>query len=107
MDIDIKHDWVQSILMDRFKYVMRGEAEVYFSYFVYNVKKFHHIKNKQDVMNFWTSVYNRSPGGGGTDIGSIINQLEIEVNSGNFFSTGLDLSEEKPEVLIINDGQLA
>ena len=105
MDMTEKQDWVQSILMDRFRYVIAEEAEVYFSYFEERTFGFHHIKNKADVIKFWRTVYNDSPCGGGTDIGGIIKTLDNEVKSGNFFGTKLDLSEERPEVLIVNDGQ--
>ena len=54
MDASFKQDWVNAILIDRFRYVMQGEAEVFFSYFVHNPERmhFHHIHDKESVMAF-------------------------------------------------------
>ena len=43
-----KQIWVNAILIDRFRYVMKGEAEVFFSYFVDDPTEldFQHIKNR-------------------------------------------------------------
>lgn len=105
MDQNIKHEWVCAILMDRMKYVINGEAEIYFSYFVRSFQPFYHIKNEEDVMHFWKKVYNSNPDGGTTSIGSLIESLNNEINQKRLFNLKLDLSKEKPEVLIINDGK--
>jgi REP element-mobilizing transposase RayT len=41
MHEEFKQDWVNAILIDRFKYVMKGEAEVFFSYFIHNPEHMH------------------------------------------------------------------
>lgn len=101
-----KQIWVNALLMDRFRYVIRGEAEVYFSYFVYNPNdlKFKHIKNEKDVKDFW-NTFSNYPSGGCTDMGRIVKSIATQVHNGTFFNLKLDLSREKPEILIINDGQ--
>ncbi len=103
-----KQLWVNAILIDRFRYVLKGEAEVYFSYFVDfpGALKFSHIKNAEDVKKFWTTFSNR-PNGGCTDMGRIVKAISEEVSKGvKFFNLkDLDLSKEKPEILIVNDGQ--
>jgi hypothetical protein len=101
-----KQIWVNAILIDRFKYVMKGEAEVFFSYFVHDTSGlcFQHIKNREDVIKFWQTFSNQ-PNGGGTDIGGIVEYVADQVNTGRLHNLHLDLSEEKPEILIINDGQ--
>jgi len=106
MDYDEKQIWVNAILIDRLKYVMQGEAEVFFSYFVHRSKdlNFQHIKNREDVMNFW-STFSNDPNGGTTDIGGIVTYVDEEVSAGRLHNLNVDLSNERPEILIINDGQ--
>ena len=106
MQEDTKQIWVNAILIDRLKYVMREEAEVFFSYFVHDPNKmyFHHLKNRDDVMNFWT-WFSNEPNGGTTDIGAMVTRVDRDVKAGNLGNLDVDLSQEKPEILIINDGQ--
>lgn len=102
-----KQVWVNAILIDRFRYVMKGEAEVFFSYFVYDTDQleFQHIKNREDVIKFW-QTFSNEPNGGGTEIGEIVQYVADEVmHSRQLHNLDVDLSEEKPEILIINDGQ--
>ena len=101
-----KQMWVNAFLIDRFRYVIKGEAEIYFSYFVSTTAglKFTHIKNAKDVAEFWKSFSNY-PGGGQTDIGRIVNYVSDEVKRGRLHNLKVDLSKQKPEILIINDGQ--
>lgn len=106
MDYDTKQIWVNAILIDRFKYVMKGEAEVFFSYFVDSVEdlNFQHIKNREDVINFWQTFSNR-PNGGMTEVGDMVEHISDEITRGTLCNLDVDLSEEKPEILVINDGQ--
>ena len=106
MDDYEKQIWVNAILIDRLRYVMQGEAEVFFSYFVYdkNDLKFHHLKNREDVMDFWT-WFSNDPNGGCTDIGAIVKYVAECVEDGDLHNLDIDLSKERPEILIINDGQ--
>jgi len=106
MDEEEKQVWVNALLIDRFRYVIRGEAELYFSHFVSNPSglKFTHIKNARDVIEFWKTFSNR-PSGSMTDIGRIVTYISEEVKKGKLHNLKLDLSKERPEILIINDGQ--
>jgi hypothetical protein len=106
MDEQEKQIWVNAILIDRLKYVMKEEAEVYFSYFVHQTAslKFHHLKNREDVMNFW-GWFSNDPNGGTTDIGGIVTYIDKEVKAGKLHNLHVNLSSEKPEILVINDGQ--
>lgn len=106
MDEDEKQIWVNAILIDRLRYVMQEEAEVFFSYFVCDSDElqFHHLKNRDDVMDFWT-WFSNNPNGGGTDIGGIVEYVSECVENGNLHNLDIDLSKERPEILIINDGQ--
>lgn len=106
MDSYDKQVWVNAILIDRFKYVMKGEAEVFFSYFVHDPEqlKFQHIKNREDVINFW-QTFSNEPNGGGTEVGQMVDYIAKEISERRLVNLDIDLSEEKPEILIINDGQ--
>ena len=101
-----KQIWVNAILIDRLKYVMKEEAEVYFSYFIHDPSRmrFHHLKNKEDVMNFW-GWFSNDPNGGTTDIGACVTSIANDISECRLGNLNDDLSEEKPEILIINDGQ--
>lgn len=103
---DEKQDWVNAILIDRFRYVLKGEAEVFFSYFVDNpgYMSFQHIHDKESVMKFWQTFSNK-PSGGTTKVGSMVNKVAADVRLGRLHNLKIDLSEEKPEILIINDGE--
>ena len=106
MDYQEKQIWVNAILIDRFKYVMKGEAEVFFSYFVHDIEdlQFHHIKNREDVIAFWQQFSNE-PNGGNTAVGDMVDYISNEIQSHRLHNLDVDLSEEKPEILVINDGQ--
>lgn len=105
MDEHSKQVWVNAILIDRFRYVMKGEAEVFFSYFVDNPDRlrFQHIKDKEDVINFW-SAFSNEPNGGMTEVGLMIDRISEEISNNKLMNLNVDLSEEKPEILVINDG---
>ncbi len=107
MDEDEKQIWVNAILIDRFRYVMKGEAEVFFSYFIHDNKdlKFQHIKDREDVIKFW-QTFSNDPNGGTTAIGELVEYVAKQVTEEKkLHNLDIDLSEEKPEILIINDGQ--
>jgi hypothetical protein len=106
MDEPEKQTWVNAILIDRFKYVMKGEAEVFFSYFVHDAEKldFQHIKNREDVINFW-QTFSNEPNGGNTEVGEMVKRISEDIAIGRLCNLDIDLSEQKPEILVINDGQ--
>ena len=106
MHDDEKQIWVNAILIDRFKYVMKGEAEVFFSYFVHDPDRleFQHIKNREDVINFW-QTFSNEPNGGTTEVGEMVQRIAEDITLGKLCNLDIDLSEQKPEILVINDGQ--
>lgn len=106
MDYDEKQIWVNAILIDRFRYVMKGEAEVFFSYFVDSVNdlEFQHIKDRDDVIAFW-QTFSNNPNGGMTEVGDMVQHISEEITRGKLCNLDVNLSEEKPEILVINDGQ--
>jgi uncharacterized protein with von Willebrand factor type A (vWA) domain len=101
-----KQVWVNALLADRFRYVMKGEAEVFVSF--YNSYPsglhFHHIKDERTVRNFWKEFSNY-PSGGYTNVGRIVEYVAKEIKWGRLHNLKVDLSQELPEILIINDGQ--
>lgn len=106
MSEDFKQIWVNAILVDRFRYVIKGEAEVFFSFFVSDPSDlfFHHVKNNEDVNEFWKNFSN-DPNGNCTNIGRIVEHVSNEINKGRLHNLEIDLSRERPEILIVNDGQ--
>lgn len=103
---DTKQTWVNAILIDRFRYVMKGEAEVFFSYFVHDPEQleFQHIKSREDVIAFW-QTFSNEPNGGETAVADMVERISDEISNGRLCNLDIDLSHEKPEILIINDGQ--
>jgi uncharacterized protein with von Willebrand factor type A (vWA) domain len=106
MDEQEKQDWVNAILIDRFKYVMRGEAEVFFSYFVCSPDQmnFQHIHDRETVIKFW-QTFSNDPDGGTTRVGTMVEKVAADIKKKKLHNLDIDLSEEKPEILIINDGE--
>lgn len=106
MNEEKKQIWVNTILVDRLKYVLKGEAEVYFSYFINNPSSLHfiHIKNEKDVKRFWHNFSN-NPGGSLTDMGRIVEYIDNQIKQGKLHNLDIDLSVERPEILFIQDGQ--
>jgi uncharacterized protein with von Willebrand factor type A (vWA) domain len=106
MNDPFKQDWVNAILIDRFRYVMQGEAEVFFSYFVSEADEmcFQHVHDRASVVKFWQHFSNE-PNGGMTRVGDMVERIASEVGQRRLMNLDIDLSEEKPEILVINDGQ--
>ncbi len=107
MNQDEKQTWVNAILSDRLRYVIKGEAELFISLFTSTTSglRFYHIKNEQDVKDFWMNFSN-NPGGSLTDIGRIVNYVADQITVHHrLHNLNVDLSKELPEILIINDGQ--
>lgn len=107
MDEEFKQDWVNAIMIDRLRYVLKGEAEVFFSYFVSDTDflNFQHIHDRASVLNFW-QTFSNDPNGGGTRVGEMVNYVSHQIiESKRLHNLDIDLSEELPEILIINDGQ--
>lgn len=106
MRTEFKQDWVNAIMIDRLKYVLKGEAEVFFSYFVEDPNQMHfqHIHDRESVYRFWGSFSN-CPDGGMTEVGHMVERISSEISQRKLMNLDIDLSEEKPEILVINDGQ--
>lgn len=108
---DYKQDWVLGILADRLRYCIKGECEIFFSFFltkhdlVRGEFQFTHIKNEEEAMDFFKRL-DTQPSGGDTEIGDVVEAIREEImENKKLFNLNIDLSQEKPEILIINDGQ--
>jgi len=102
-----KQKWVVAILIDRLRYAMKEEAEVFFSYFVDSPSYMHftHIYDKKTALEFWQK-FSTSPNGGDTKLGEMVNYIKKEITENHkLCNLPIDLSEEQPEILAINDGQ--
>jgi len=110
MNEEYKQNWVMGILSDRLRYCMKGECEIFFSYFLTKSDlldgrfQFTHITNEKEALDFFEN-FSTDPSGGDTEIGHVVEAIrhEIEENK-RLFNLDVDLSKEKPEILIINDG---
>jgi len=107
-----KQDWVKAVLADRLMYAIKEECEIFFSFFLteyeldHKTFKFTHIYNEKTALDFWKN-FNDQPSGGDTEIGKIIEKIRIEIEDNHkLFNLDIDLSKEKPEILVINDGKL-
>lgn len=104
-----KQQWVCAILLDRLKYAMIEECEIFFSYFVNDPKdlNFTHIYDKKSAIEFW-SKFSTSPCGGDTYLGDMVNKINHDINEKEILhNLNINLKGEKVEILAINDGQLA
>jgi hypothetical protein len=100
---EFKQEWVVSIIMDRLKYVYKEECEIFFTlYLKCLVGSIQYINNKESALNFIRGFSTR-PSGGNTNIGNVVQELDIRIATGTL--GGIDLKGEKPEILIIADGQ--
>ena len=102
-----KQQIVVAMLVDRLRYAMKGEAEIFFSYFVHDKYdlRFTHIHDRKSALDFW-ATFSTEPNGGDTHLGEMVNHINSEINDyGKLCNLNIDLSKEKPEILAINDGQ--
>lgn len=107
MHMDEKQKWVCAVLMERLKYVMKEECEIFFSFFVHRTDqlKFIHLFDKKSAINFWRS-FSTEPNGGDTYLGDMVNYINKSINEEKrLCNLDVDISQEKIEILAINDGQ--
>lgn len=104
---DEKQKWVVALLVDRLKYCIKGECEVFFSYFVNDTStlNFTHIYDRKTAIEFWTT-FSTMPNGGDTQLGDMVNYIKDQIeNKHQLCNLNVDLSKEKVEILSVNDGQ--
>jgi translation initiation factor 2 beta subunit (eIF-2beta)/eIF-5 len=99
-----KQEWVNALMIDRLRYCIKEEAELYFSYFVHRTSDlmFTHIHNRETAIKFWAGFSNH-PNGGTTAIGTMVNYVKDQIDKKRLHNLNVDLSEEMPEILIVND----
>lgn len=130
-----KQQWVFALIVDRLRYVVKEECELYFSYFLTtrnysenyqidggyldssgrgryggksnnNYFKFQHVYNKETAIKFLKGV-SSLPNGGDTQLGLIVDRIAKDIEKGILGDLKIDFNEEhyKPELLAIADGQ--
>jgi uncharacterized protein with von Willebrand factor type A (vWA) domain len=106
MSYELKQQWVCAFLIERFKHVIAGNAEIFFSYFVYSTDQLHftHIHDKESVEKFWLG-FSTTPNGGVTHLGDMVNHINNQIRMGRLQNLDIDLRKEKVEILAMNDGQ--
>jgi len=82
MNQEEKQEWVNALLIDRLRFCIKEEAEIYFSYFVHETKdlKFQHIYNRKTAIEFWTTFSN-SPNGGTTRMEEMVNYVKDQIEN--------------------------
>ena len=97
-----KVEWVLALLADRLKECRKGEAEIFVSKFESHVRQsryhFYHVYDEKSYKQFINDFeYNRS--------GDFINHIQDQIeNHKRLHNLNIDLSEDKIEILVINDG---
>lgn len=102
-----KLKWIMAFLADRLKSVMEEEAELFISNFEYHTSDLHfyHAYDKASALKLMKE-YSWYPSGGDTNIGDMVEYISEEINfKGKLHNLNVDLSKEKVEILVINDGQ--
>lgn len=99
-----KHEWLSTIILDRLRYAVKEEAELFILTYRETVEKSWYVFDKKTALYFWRNYdyYTKSCN---TKVGKCINYVDEQVKSGDFMGMGIDLSMEKPEILVIGDGQ--
>ena len=106
MDVE-KRSWINAIVANRLQYAMTKDCELFISLFLterdMDHYKFTHIYDHDSAIKFWEN-FNYRPSGGGTHISEVIDAVENEImTNGKLFNLNVNLSHEKPEILIAND----
>ena len=127
-----KQQWVFALIIDRLKYVVKEECELYFSYFLttYNYSRqhgditqraldrksitntlsyyfeFQHIYNIETAIKFLKGL-SSYPNGGDTQLGLIVDLIAKDIENGQIGNLPVDFKDShyKPELLAIADGQ--
>lgn len=107
MSSNDKGKWIMAFMADRLKSVMEEEAEIFVSNFEAYTSDLHfyHAYDRDSALKLMKE-YSWYPNGGGTNVGDMIKHIADEINNkGKLHNLNVDLSREKVEILVINDGQ--
>lgn len=109
MHVKEKIEWVLALLIDRLNECKKEEAELFVTKFEYspneNKFRFYHVYNEESFENF-IKIFKYNPRGGETNIGRHIDYIADEINIHKKLNNlNIDLSKEKVEILILNDGE--
>lgn len=93
-----KQTFVRAILLNRLVSVVDGKSELKFSLYESSRYEFSHVTNKKETQNLFKKISLRSPSGGGTHIGRILQETINEIHADT--KTGY----HDPEIMIVCDG---
>jgi hypothetical protein len=108
MSYEPKQMWVSTILLDRIRYVMKGEAELIIFCYEQKVQtdRMWLLNDRESALHFW-KTYPYYCDGGDTRVGDVVKSVAEEVKTPGFFGLDVDYSDEeyRPEILVIHDGE--
>tara|TARA_R110000772_G_scaffold57842_4_gene130925 strand:- start:1678 stop:3090 length:1413 start_codon:yes stop_codon:yes gene_type:complete len=93
-----KQTYVRAVLLNRLESVIDGKSELKFALYESQRYEFSEVKTKLEAQNLFRKISLRRPSGGGTYIGSILQETINEIHSDT--TTGY----HDPEIMIVCDG---
>lgn len=93
-----KQTYVRAVLLNRLESVVDGKSELKFCLYESRRYEFDHVKTKKDCQNLFRKISLRSPSGGGTYIGHVLQETINEIAADTV--TGY----HDPEIMIVCDG---
>lgn len=93
-----KQTYVRAVLLNRLESVVDGKSELKFAFYESTRYGFTEVKDKKGAQNLFQKVSLRSPSGGGTYIGNILQETINEIHKDT--QTGY----HDPEIMIVCDG---
>lgn len=92
----VKQTYVRAVLLNRLESVVQGKSELVFANYVssrYNIK---HVNDEKTSQEIYREISLRRPGGGGTYIGSVLQETIDEIHDKKDY--------HDPEIMIVCDG---
>ena len=93
-----KQTYVRAVLLNRLESVVDGKSDLKFALYESERYGFHNVGNKKEAERLYKKISLRRPAGGGTNIGSILQETINEIHADTV--TGY----HDPEIMIVCDG---
>ncbi len=92
----LKQSYVRAVLLNRLESVIDGKSKL--NFYLYESQRYGYkeVKDLKDAQDLFKSISLRSPRGGGTNIGRILQETIDEIHNVPGYS--------HPEIVIVNDG---
>jgi hypothetical protein len=91
-----KQSYVRAVLMNRLQSVIEGKAKLNFYLYETNRYGYKEVKDLKDAQELYKSISRKRPSGGGTHIGSVLQETINEIHDIPGY--------HDPEIIIVNDG---